>query len=297
LLISRRTAAAIALTALAWTAVTTLASCTSPAKQRAADVVAAVGEAEVTVAEITVAEVKARLPAESTGPPVVRPGVEPPDTWRDALRLAIRDELLSLEAARRDPEAHWAPDPAGRAARIRAVTDQERARSPELRESNITAPEARSWLARNHHRFDVVETAQVAWASFTDGDRARAMLDSAVGLDQARFLALAAEQGTTTGTAMLDSSGNGADALVARVAFAVRTAGAVGLTAADGQWWVVRVDSIRLSTPPWDDELAGRVRAAIAWEREQAHLDSLARQLESRWRVSVDEQRFAATRP
>jgi hypothetical protein len=71
----------------------------------------------------------------------------------------------------------------------------------------------------------------------------------------------------------------------------------VGLTGADDRWWVVRVDSIRLSTPPWDDELTGRVRAAIAWEREQAHLDSLAKQLESRWPVNVDEQRFAAARP
>ena len=57
------------------------------------------------------------------------------------------------------------------------------------------------------------------------------------------------------------------------------------------------MDSIWLSTPPWDHELAGRVRAAIAWEREQAHLNSLAKQLESRWPVNVDEQRFAAARP
>jgi hypothetical protein len=71
----------------------------------------------------------------------------------------------------------------------------------------------------------------------------------------------------------------------------------VGLTGADDRWWVVMVDTIQLSTPPWDDGLAGRVRAAIAWEREQAHLDSLAEQLESRWSVSVDEQRFAASHP
>ena len=52
------------------------------------------------------------------------------------------------------------------------------------------------------------------------------MLDSAVGLGQARFLALAAEHGAATGTAVLDSSGNGADALVARVAS--RSGGRVG---------------------------------------------------------------------
>jgi hypothetical protein len=137
----------------------------------------------------------------------------------------------------------------------------------------------------------------VTWASFTDGDRARAVLDSAVGLDQARFLTLAADHSAATGTAVLDSSGKGADALVARAAFVVRAPGSVGLTGADDRWWVVRVDSIQLSTPPWDDGLAGRVRTAIAWEREQAHLDSLAEQLESHWPVSVDEQRFAASHP
>ena len=96
------------------------------------------------------------------------------------------------------------------------------------------------------------QTAYVTWAPFTDGDRA---------------------------SAVLDSSGKGADALVARAAFAVRAPGSVGLTGADDRWWVVRVDSIQLSTPPWDDGLAGRVRTAIVWEREQAHLDSLAEQL------------------
>jgi hypothetical protein len=290
LLIDRRTAVLALITATVL--IPTLASCTSAAKQRAADVVATVGDAEVTVAEV-----KARLPAEDTGPPVVRPGVAPPDTWRDALGLAIRDELLSLEAARRYPTADWAPDPTGRAARIRAVTNQERAQSPELQESNITDSEARSWLARNHHRFDEVHSAQVTWASFTDDDRARAMLDSAAGLDQAGFLTLAGTYPTTTGTATLDSAGNGADALVARVAFAVRTAGSVGLTTEDDRSWVVRVDSIELESPPWDDVLASRVRTAMRWDREQAHLDALAEQLKARWPVSIDEQRFAASRP
>jgi hypothetical protein len=78
---------------------------------------------------------------------------------------------------------------------------------------------------------------------------------------------------SSPGTAVLDSSGKGADALVARAAFSVRAPGSVDLTGADDRWWVVRVDSIQLSTPPWDDRLAGRVRTAIAWEREQAHLD------------------------
>jgi hypothetical protein len=286
LLTSWRTAA------LALIAAAALASCTYPSEQRAADVVATVGGAEVTVAEA-----KARLPAEDTGPSVVRPGVDPPDAWREALRLAIRDELLFLEAVRRDPAARWEPDPAGRAARIRATIDQERARLPELQASNIADPEARAWFARNHHLFDVIETAHVTWASFAESDRSNAVLDSAVGLDQVRFLTLAADHSAVTGTAVLDSSGKGADALVARVAFAVRAAGAVGLAGADDRWWVVRVDSIQLSTPPWDDVLAGRVRTAIAWEREQAHLDSLAEQLESRWPVSVAEQRFAASRP
>ena len=290
LLTGRRTAVLALITATVL--VPALASCTPAAKQRAADVVATVGDSEVTVAEV-----KARLLVEETGPPVVRPGVAPPDTWRDALRLAIRDELLSLEAARRAPAVDWAPDPGGRAARIRAVTDQERARSPELRLSNITDSDARSWLARNPDRFDAVHGAEVTWASFTDDDRARAMLEAAAGLDQAGFLSLAGTYRATTGTATLDSRGNGADALVARVAFAVRTAGSVGLTSEDDRSWVVRVDSIELELPPWNDVLASRVRTAMIWEREQAQLDALAEKLQSRWPVSIDEQRFAASRP
>jgi len=253
--------------------------------------------AKVGGAEVTVAEVAARLPAEDTGPPVVRPGADRPDAWRDALRLAIRDELLSLEAARRDPAARWGPDPAGRAARIRSVVDQERAATAALRASAITDAEARSWLARNHHLFDAVVSAQVTWAEFADRDRAAAVLASAAALDQPGFRALAAERGASTGTAVLDSSGTGAHALVARVAFAVRAPGSVGMTTADDHSWVVRVDSIELSTPPWDDALAGRVRAAMVWEREQAHLDALAKRLESRWPVTVDERQFAASRP
>lgn len=295
-LLNGRRAAARALTtatalAAVLTALTLLASCSSPG-QRAADVVATVGDAQVTLAEV-----KARLPAEETGPPVVRRGVDPPDAWRSALDLAIRDELLSLEAARRDPAARWEPDPAGRAARIRAVVDQERNASPGLAASGIADAEARSWLADNLHVFEDIESAAVAWASLADAGRARQLLDSAVGLDQAGFLALAARLGAATGTAVLDSSGGGADALVARVAFAVRTEGSVGLTTGEDRSWVVRVDSVEISVPPWNDALAGRVRTAMAWEREQAHLDALAEQLRSRWPVSVDEQRFAASRP
>lgn len=294
-LLKGRRAAARALTPVTvlvtvLTPLSLLASCTSP--ERAADVVATVGDAQVTLAEV-----KARLPVEDTGPPVVRPGVDPPDAWRSALDLAIRDELLSLEGARRDPAARWEPDPAGRAARIRAVVDQERSASPGLAASDITDAEARSWLADNLHLFEEIESAGVTWASLPDADRARQLLDSTVGLDQAGFLALAARLGAETGTAVLDSSGGGADALVARVAFAIRTEGSVGLTTDEDRSWVVRVDSIEISVPPWNDALAGRVRTAMVWKREQAHLDALAEQLRSRWPVSVDEQRFAASRP
>lgn len=282
-----------------WTAVlvlavaTTLTSCVNRNDQRAPDVMATVGDAQVTVAEV-----RARLPAEDTGPVVVRPGVEPPDTWRAALNLAIRDELLSLDAVRRNPSATWAADPAGRAARIRSVVEQERARNSELQTSAITDSEASSWFERNHERFDVIESAHVTWALFTDSDRARTVLDLEVESDQARFVEVARDHGATTGTAVLDSSGRGADVLVARVAFALRKADSVGMVPGlDGSGWLVRVDRIHVATPPWTDELADRVRTAMAWEREQRHLDSLAEQLRSRWPVTIDEQRFAASRP
>lgn len=291
LLNSRASLALIAIP-LGLAALTSCTPATGHSARNAHDVVATVGTAQVTAAEI-----RARLPAEDTGPPVVRPGIAPPDEWREALRRAIRDELLSLEAAARDPGANWAPDPAGRAARIQAVVDQERRVTPGLRPSEVTDAEARAWLNRNHRLFDEIEGAHATWATLEDADRARAMLDAAVGLDRAGFLALAGEYGASTGSAALDGSGNGADANVARVAFAVRATGSVGMVTAEDRSWVVRVDSIEVETPPWNDGLAGRVRAAMAWEREQAHLDSLAARLQSRWPVVVDEQRFAASRP
>lgn len=291
-LLSAGRAAVLALVA-ALIGTAALTSCVEPNDDHAPDVVATVGDAEVTVEEI-----RARLPAEDTGPPVLRPGTVPPDTWREALNLAIRDELLSLEAARRDPGATWAADPAGRAARIRAVADQERAQSPELQAEKITEADARSWFESNHGLFDAVESASVAWALFTDGDRARTLMEQVSGLDQDRFLQVARDHGASTGTAVLDSSGRGADVLVARVAFAVRKAGSVGMVSgADGAWWLVRVEDIELSAPPWTDELAGRVRAALAWEREQDHLHDLAERLKARWPVIIDEQRFEASRP
>ncbi len=269
------------------------ASCVDGNDRLASDVVATVGDAEVTVAEI-----RARLPAEDTGPAVVRPGVDPPDRWRDALDLAVRDELLSLEAIRRDPAAVWDADPAGRAARIRAVVEDERTATPTLVASGITDDEARAWFTDNHAMFDAVRSAHVTWARFTDGDRARTVMGSVIGPDQARFLQVARDHGATTGSAVLDQSGNGADSLVARVAFAVREAGGVGMVAGtEGDWWVVRVDRIELATPEWSEELAGRARAAMAWEREQDHLDALADRLRPRWPVAVDEQRFADSRP
>jgi len=294
-LLTSRQAVGLALIAATTLGLAASTSCTYAAGKSAMnghDVVATVGTAQVTAAEV-----RARLPAEDTGPPVVRPGVAAPDAWREALRRAIRDELLSLEAAARDPGADWAPDPAGRAARIRVVVDQERRDTPGLRPSEITDAEARAWLTRNHRLFDEIEGAHATWAALVDAGRARAMLDAAVGLDQAGFLALADEYGAGTGSATLDDSGGGADANVARVAFAVRAAGSVGMVTDEDRSWIVRVDGIEVSTPPWNDGLAGRVRAAMAWEREQAHLDSLASRLESRWPVVVDEQRFAASRP
>lgn len=276
---------------LALTTAAALASCVSPTTP-AETILATVGDAEVTASEV-----RARLSSEDTGPPVVRPGADQPDPWRDALRLAIRDELLSLEAVARDPGASWAPDPAGRAARIRAVINQERAQTPLLQASSIADAQARSWLAGNHELFDLVEGARVTWAMFGHAGRAREVLDAASGKDEAAFRMLAGHHGAMTGTATLDSSGNGADTLVARVAFAVREAGALGMTTLGERSWVVRVNDIQVVTPPWNDGLADRVRTAMAWEREQAHLDALAERLKSRWPVSIDEGQLAASRP
>jgi len=75
---------------------------------------------------------------------------------------------------------------------------------------------------------------------------------------------------------------------VARVAFALREVGKIGMVSdKDGRCWVVRVDSVKFEEVPWDVERAHLVKTALAWEREQRHLDDLAEQLRQVWPVKI----------
>lgn len=65
----------------------------------------------------------------------------------------------------------------------------------------------------------------------------------------------------------------------------------------DGSWWLVRLGRVDLVSPRWDHEVAGPAKAAMAWDREQAHVRQLAQRLETRWNVVVHEDRAEDARP
>ncbi len=75
----------------------------------------------------------------------------------------------------------------------------------------------------------------------------------------------------------------------------MRREGEVGLDVdpSTGFSWLVSVDSIEFAESTWDDVLATRVQTALAWEREQAHLDRLADDLAAVADVRIDESNVA----
>jgi hypothetical protein len=141
-----------------------------------------------------------------------------------------------------------------------------------------------------------VEKIQVAWAEFADDAEARKVMKRVAGVDQPTFQRLVREDNASkSGTAILNDHGEGADPMIARAAFAIGTAGGVGLSAdpQNKRWWVVRVERISFKQVNWDEALAYRVKSALAAYRQDEHLRRLADSLRKKWPVHVYETRLA----
>lgn len=221
---------------------------------------------------VTRSAVEVLIPRDFTGPPVVVAGQAASDQMRTALNEAIRNELFAREALRRGLSGP------GHVSLVCAVIEQERAQLPA-----VTDTEARQWYVEHRQHFDKVQSMDVTWLELDDERAARALLDASL-----QGLPATASRELKRGKATLDHNGEGAEISVARVAFALREAGKTGMVSdEDGHWWVVRVDSVKFEEAPWDDKLAHRVKTALAWEREQRHLDDLAEQLRQIWPVEV----------
>lgn len=237
---------------------------------------------------VTVEQVRALIPDSPLPAVLVAGGYSGP--WPEALDLAVRDELLGREAARRGITGST------RAHQIATLVDQERRGAAGLTAERITDDEARTWYQEHRRLFGNVARADVAWAEFTDSAPAGTALERAAGTDQPTFQRLAREGGATaSGTATIDDHGEGADPMVARAAFAVGAAGGVGLSAdpKNRRWWVVRVERIAFKQLDWDAALAYKVKSAMVSYRQEEHLRRLADSLRKRWPVRVYEARLA----
>jgi len=213
--------------------------------------------ATVADAPITVDQVRALIPDDPLPPVLVAGGYSGP--WREALELAIRDELLAREAARRGIDAST------RAQQIASLITEEQRETAGLTVDGIAEADARTWYSERRSLFGNVETVEVAWAEFADGAHAKKVMDRVAGTDQPAFRRLVRAGGAPkSGTATVDDHGKGADPMVARAAYAIGTAGGVGLSAdpPNKRWWVVRVERITFQQVTWDDALAYRVKSA-----------------------------------
>ncbi|GAA1875102.1 peptidyl-prolyl cis-trans isomerase [Asanoa iriomotensis] len=240
--------------------------------------------ATVADAQITVEHVRALIPDDPLPPVLVAGGYSGP--WREALDLAVRDELLAREAARRGIDA------ATRAEQIATLITREQRATPET----ITDEEAHTWYAQRRAMFGNVAEAEVTWAEFDDAAEARKAMRRVADADPSAFLGLARQDGATkSGSATVDEHAEGADPMIARAAFAVAAAGGVGLSAdpVNKQWWVVRVERISFKLTTWDEALTYRVKSALAAYRQTEHLRQLADSLREKWPVHIYETRLA----
>ncbi|GGO25301.1 peptidyl-prolyl cis-trans isomerase [Micromonospora parathelypteridis] len=237
---------------------------------------------------ITVERVRTLMPDDPLPAVLVAGGYSGP--WGEALNLAIRDELLGREAARRGI------DGSTRAQQIATLITQEQRDTAGLAIEGITEDEARAWYQEHRNLFGNVAQAEVAWAEFADSGQAKKVMDRVAGADQPTFQRLVSEdKATKSGAATMDDHGEGVDPMIARAAYAVAAAGGVGLSAdpKNNRWWVVRVERIAFKPVAWDDALAYRVKSAMTAYRQDEHLRQLADSLRKKWPVHVYEARLA----
>jgi hypothetical protein len=204
-----------------------------------------------------------------------------PTPLQAALDLAVRDELLAHEAQRRGLPGTT------RAEQLAALLAAERAAHPDLDPAAIGDFEARTWYAAHRELFDEIATAEASWVEFAEEAPAREAFRRGSGQrSPLTDLVSASADVRGSGSASIDHDG-GASEMVLRIVNAVRRPNGLGLDQEPetGSWFLVRVDAVTLEPTPWDQELADRVKSAMAWEREERHLAGLAESLRERWPV------------
>ncbi|MCU1619170.1 MAG: PPIC-type protein [Modestobacter sp.] len=252
-----------------------------PDAPASASALATVGGATVSADEVralfspTGEEMPVRL---ATGPVDGAGGV---DALDQALRAAVNDELLALEAERQGI------DGVNRAHMLSRLIDRQV--RPEI--EDFDRDQVRSWYGEHRYLFDHVEAADLDYV----------VLDSPASLD-AVFAALRdpreevgnvveAFSAVEGGRLVMAHDGDEVPLMVERIVNADKQRGAISYDRdpATGHWWVVEVVDMELAPTPWTPEFATKVEEAMTWEAEQSLISSLAAELEKEWPVVVHE--------
>lgn len=215
-----------------------------------------------------------------------------PHPVRVALDLAIRDQLLALEADRRGLSGPT------RGELLAALIEQETRGLEELDVASISDAEARAWYGESRELFDEVASARIAWARFEQPETARAAFDDLSGSDAQTFvrevkrLPTVSSYGSEDFNEHDESEHAGSEYTLHRLANAARRSGVVCLDrdTTNGDWWLVRLDSVALEPTPWDPKFSAEVKGAMTFLREQNHLQSIADRARTQWSVRIDEK-------
>ena len=210
-----------------------------------------------------------------------------PHPFRAALDLAIRDQLLVLEADRRGLGGRT------RAELLAALVAQETRSLKELDVASISDAEARMWYGENRELFDEVASAQIDWARFEKPETARAAFDELLGSDAQTFARQVKHLSTVSsyGSEYI-KEGDEAEYILLRLANAVRRSDVVCLDrdTTSGDWWLVHIENVALVPTPWDTRFSAEVKGAMTFLREERHLQSVADQARKRWPVRIYEE-------
>lgn len=267
------------------------------AEERADDIVARVNGQPVHTADVA---------AHLRQPPPWVGAERPADPRRAALDKAIGVRLLAQEAERRGIQVTGDVPQIVEAKRVQALIRSELG-TRHTRPEAVDDAEARAFYERHADRLAAVESVTLAAVVLDEEELAEQLLEQAAAAGVEKFAELAsrfsvdpASRAAGGHLAVMDEHGNGVEEAVARVAFAMRSAGTVGLArGADGRYYVLRATAVRLREEPWSESVCDRVRNLIVQQRREAAVQALVAQLRQKAEVMVDEavlNRLAAAR-
>lgn len=222
----------------------------------------------------------------------------PPDPRRLAWDAAVRLLLFDREARRRGIDGGTG------AASVVAARRVQKLIAAELERRGVGAPDDEA-LRRFHDehrlRLSPVVSARIAAVVVADRVPALDVLARAASADDEAFARLVAAHSLDRASreraghlAQIDRHGRGLPPALARVALALKAAGAVGLAQADdGRYYVLRATNVELEVRPWAAPLIAHLRELIAYTQREAALDDFAAGLRRGARVELDEAALA----